>query len=55
MSHLIGKFLHQRDNLPRFKCSVGLKVDLERDECFIKTNWIINSKKTLALPKHFEI
>lgn len=49
MSHLIGKFLHQRDNLPRFKCFLGLKAD----ERFMKTKWIIHSEKNLALPKHF--
>lgn len=47
MIHLIGKSLHQRDNLPRFKCFLELKVDLERYEYIMKTNWIINSEKNL--------
>lgn len=35
-----------------FECFLGLKVDLEGDEHFMKTNWIINSEKNLVLPKH---
>ena len=32
------------------KCLLGLKVELEREKHFMKTNKIINSEKTIALP-----
>ena len=34
------------------KCLLGLKVELERDRHFMKTNQIINSEKTIALSIH---
>lgn len=53
MNHLIEKFLHQRDNLPTFKCFLELKVDLERDDCPMKTNRIINSEEKICFAQTF--
>ena len=37
------------------KYLLGLKAELERDKHFMKTNQIINSEKTIALPIHWNL
>lgn len=36
-----------------FECFLGLKVDLEGDEYFMKINWSINLEKNFVLLKYF--
>ena len=37
------------------KYLLGLKAELETDKHFMKTNQIINSEKTIALPIHWNL